>query len=103
KDLLPMPTPMDHDGRHVDGPPPILSHILHRHAEDGCGGTALEIGTSTEWESLQADRCRVGVGSLNDLIGPQEQRLWDGETERLRGLEVDHQLKLVWAFDRQLY
>src|SRR5262249_14511980 len=34
-----------------------------------------------------------GVGSLDDLIGSQEQRLRDGEPEGLGGLEVDHQLE----------
>ncbi len=27
---------------------------------------------------------------LDDLIGPQQKRLWDCEAERLGGLEVDH-------------
>src|SRR6476620_3425871 len=36
----------------------------------------------------------AALGSLNDLIGPQQQRLWDREPERLGGLEVDHQLEL---------
>jgi len=33
---------------------------------------------------------------LNHLVGTRLQRQWHGEAERLRGLEVDHQLELGW-------
>lgn len=32
--------------------------------------------------------------SLNDLIRPHQQRLWDRQAERLRGLQVDHEIEL---------
>src|SRR5438552_2196857 len=35
-------------------------------------------------------------GSLNDSIRSDQQRRRDGEADRLRGLEVDDQLKLRW-------
>src|SRR5215468_11119302 len=40
--------------------------------------------------------------SVDDLIRPQQQRLRDGEPERLGGLEVDDQFKLSRLQDRQL-
>src|SRR5207245_11236293 len=33
-------------------------------------------------------------GSPDHLIGEEERRRWNVETERLGGLEIDHQLKL---------
>ena len=38
-------------------------------------------------------------GSLNHLVRPQQQRLRDREPERLRGLEVYHQLELRRILD----
>src|SRR6266851_10531837 len=40
--------------------------------------------------------------SLDDLIGPQEERLRDRQAERLRGLEVDDQLELRRLLDRNI-
>ena len=34
------------------------------------------------------------------LVGTRLQRQWHGEAERLRGLEVDHQLVLGRLLDR---
>jgi len=39
---------------------------------------------------------------VDHLVGTGEQRGWDGEVERLRGLEVDNQLETVRPLDRQL-
>src|SRR5512144_3014119 len=39
---------------------------------------------------------------LDDLVRSQQQRLWDREAERLRGLEVDYQLELGRLLDGQL-
>src|SRR2546427_111404 len=38
----------------------------------------------------------------NHLIRPQQQRGWDGEAERFRGLEVDDQLELGGLLDGQI-
>src|SRR5947207_12189703 len=38
-------------------------------------------------------RCANVAASLNHLIRPLQKRLRDGQTERLRGLEVDHELE----------
>ena len=40
--------------------------------------------------------------SLDDLVGAAEQRHRKGETQRLGGLQVDHQLELCRLFDRQI-
>ena len=43
------------------------------------------------------------VGALvDDLIGPQEEGLGNGEPQRLGGLEIDHQLELVRLLDGQV-
>jgi hypothetical protein len=42
------------------------------------------------------------VSPLDDLVGPQEQRLGDREAEGLRGLEVDHQLDLGRLLHREI-
>ena len=39
---------------------------------------------------------------FDHLIGAVEQRWWDGETERLGGLEVDHKLEFARRLDRQI-
>jgi hypothetical protein len=36
---------------------------------------------------------------LDHLIGPQQERLWNRETEGLGGLQVDHQLELRRLLD----
>src|SRR5438034_5901069 len=40
--------------------------------------------------------------SLNNVFGPQEQRLWDRHPQRLCGLQVDGQLELRRLLDWQL-
>src|SRR6267142_3243301 len=39
---------------------------------------------------------------LDHLVSPLEQRLGDRQPERLRGLQVDHQLELRRLLDRQI-
>jgi hypothetical protein len=48
---------------------------------------------------VRADRNRVGVGSLDDVIGSQQQGLRDGEAEGFGSLEIDDQLKLGGLLD----
>src|SRR5262252_3073330 len=39
---------------------------------------------------------------FDDLVGVAEQRVWDGEAERLGGLEVDDELELCRLLDWQI-
>jgi hypothetical protein len=51
-------------------------------------------------------RWSVMLGSrpslLDDLIGPLQERLRDGESDRLRGLEVDNEVELRGLLDGQV-
>ena len=51
--------------------------------------------TLSAWgaEVALADRCRVG--SLDDVIGSEQQRLRDGETDLLGRLEIDEDSNFV--------
>jgi hypothetical protein len=43
------------------------------------------------------------LGRLFDhLVSAQQERFWDGQPKRLRGLEIDHQLELRWRLHRQV-
>ena len=47
-------------------------------------------------------RPRCAPVSFYDLVGAREQRLRDGEPQRLRGLQVDHQFEPGRFLDREL-
>jgi hypothetical protein len=40
--------------------------------------------------------------SLDHLVGGDEQSIWYLKAQRLRGLEVDHELELCWQHNRQI-
>jgi hypothetical protein len=42
------------------------------------------------------------IALFDHLIRPQQQRQWDGEAERLGGLEVDDELEPGWPLDRNV-
>src|SRR5437667_4286598 len=42
------------------------------------------------------------ANSFDHLVGADQQRRWDGDAERLRGREIDHQLILGRLLYRQL-
>src|ERR1700722_2106002 len=40
--------------------------------------------------------------SFDHLVGKRQQRRWNFEAERLGGLEVDHELELIWSLYRKV-
>src|SRR5262245_2045935 len=42
----------------------------------------------------------VGADSFDDFVGPRQYRRWDGQTEGLGGLEIDHEFELRGLLDR---
>ena len=63
-----------------------------------CSETPLKI-------LFQQHRPRTGLygeRSFDRLVGTGEQRRWDRQSERLGGLEIDHQLELGRLFDRKV-
>jgi hypothetical protein len=51
------------------------------------------VPTSDICSATNAVRCYIAL-LFNHLVGAGEQRLRHGEAQRLRGLEIDHQLEL---------
>src|SRR5215510_7614418 len=45
---------------------------------------------------------RVFSVLLDHLVRPVQHRLWNREAERFRRLEINHELKLGWLFNRQV-
>jgi hypothetical protein len=56
-----------------------------------------------DYSSVPAVGGHVGRARLfNDLVRPPQHRLRDRQAERLRGLQVDHELKLGGLLDGQV-
>jgi hypothetical protein len=49
-----------------------------------------------------AAREGLGRSPFYGLVRTREQSCWYGETERYRGLQIDHQLETGWLQDRQI-
>ena len=76
----------------------------HSRAAGHCR-TARRLALAGASEGAPAVRSTVLLGSarsLNDLVRAEEQRLGDREAERLRGVEIEHELKLRRLLHRQL-
>src|SRR5512136_159759 len=72
------------------------SHRAKLSAVIGC--TSLHVIPSYAGVSFPRKN-RVAAGSLNHLIRPLQERLWDREPEGFGGLEVDHELELRGLLD----
>jgi len=77
------------DPRAVANCPTPDSHYGTRHGR--VGGT----GSSNRVRAVRS-------ALLDDLVGAREQRLRHRQAERLRGLQVDHQLEFGRLLDRQI-
>src|SRR6266567_1831082 len=55
-----------------------------------------------EAASPRSVTARAAMASFDDLVGAHEDRLWDRQPERLRGLEIDDQLEGGRLLDRQV-
>ena len=85
---------------------------LSRLVEPGVGGLPLLLADDAKLGGLRDDPSRLfpllasfrfsPVASLNHLIRARQQRGWDGEAERLGGLEVDHKLELRGLLDGEI-
>ena len=74
-----------------------------RRGDAGCCASAALARPNGPRQATRARR-RKGkrAGSPDHLIRAQQDRLWDGETERFGGLEIDHQFELGRLLDRQI-
>jgi hypothetical protein len=52
--------------------------------------------------SSRPSPCSKRYGLFDNFVGAQQERLGDGEADRLSGLEVNHQLELGWELHRQV-
>src|SRR5215510_5822345 len=76
---------------------PILAILLAR-----CALAASGPVTMLPPIRVMNTRRSISLGSLDDLVCPPEHRRRDRQTERLSGLEVDHQLELRRLLDGQV-
>jgi len=53
-----------------------------------------------KWEDAASGKLCAFNSSFDDLIRPQQDRGWDGEAKRLRGLQVDDEIELGRPLDR---
>jgi len=64
----------------------------------GASASLPTMSTSPCW-ALRFAHC---PSSSDDLIGAQQNRLWDLQLQRPRLSQVDEQIKLDWLYDRQI-
>src|SRR5262249_19358771 len=87
-----------------------IEQLIRRHSEGhrllDCprhSGLLATGGTFGYWNSAICQKgSQVSSRSINYLIRPQEQRLRNRQTDRLRGVEIDAQLELGGLLDREV-
>src|SRR4030095_8437243 len=72
-----------------------------RRCSRGCLATSSRVGMSASFRFCVGSKDKRAT-LLNNLVCSQEQRLRNRQAQRLRSLEVDHQLELRWLLDGQV-
>ena len=86
------------------------SFASHPGVRDAPGMSAMPLIATQSVRRNEASRCANSDRThcskneplFDHLVGAREQAIWHGETERLRGLEIDHQLILGWRLHGQI-
>jgi hypothetical protein len=72
-------------------------------AEGGCGSGAISFAYAEEYLVDVKFVCdRIGTVLFDHLVGDGQQARWHVEAERLRGLQVDHELEFRLLQDWQV-
>src|SRR5215471_16516412 len=67
-----------------------------------CASTAKGVIRMPPPTMVMNARRSITLRSLNDLVGSHQQRLWDRQPQRLRGLQIDDKLELRGLLDGEV-